>query len=426
MENIKGNILSNLKLRASYAKIGNDRLLGNPPPFVIPPYSYQSGYDFLTGAGGSAVLDGNLVPGVDPRGLPITNFSWIDNTLRNVGIDFGLFNNKLEGQFDIFERKREGLPAGRYDVRIPDEVGYTLPAENLESDLNRGIEAALTYRGTLRDITYTIGGNITLSRLKIIDRYKPRYGNSWDEYRTAQENRWANIFWGYEVVGQFQSQEEIDNYAVNNDSQGNRSLLPGDLKFKDVNGDKVINGLDERPIGYAEGANPYMSFGVNGSVSYKGFTLAFTFAGASMQTFNRYWELRFPFPNNGTSPDYLFQDRWHRSDPFDPNSEWIPGKYPSVRYDWNHSNYRLFSTADNFWAVNVRYMRLKNLEIGYQVPRPILDKVGFQAFRIYVNASNLFSIDNVKQYDIDPEIVPSNALVYPQQKLFNFGFNLTL
>jgi hypothetical protein len=339
-----------------------------------------------------------------------------------------LFNNKIFAQLDVFERRRIGLPASRYDVVLPLEVGYTLPVENLESDAMRGIEGAVTYQGSFRDVSFTLGANATISRLKIIDRYKPRFGNSWDEYRNANEGRWANIFWGYEVIGQFGSQEQIETYAVNNDGQGNRTQLPGDLIFKDFNGDKIINALDQRPIGYAEGANPYMSFGINGNFSYKGFNLSFNFAGASMQTYNRYWELRFPFPNGGTSPDYLFEDRWRRADPYDPNSEWIPGTYPAVRSgaDWGHMNYRLNGTADNFWAINVRYIRLRNLEIGYQFPRTMLEKVGFQGARIYVNGTNLFSIDNTKQYGIDPEIVPNNALVYPQQRLFNFGFTLTL
>lgn len=414
--------LSELKLRASYSYVGNERLYQNNA-FVIAPYSYYAGYDFITTAGGSAVLDGSLIPGVDPRNPPITNFSWIDNITTNIGIDIGLFDGKLFGQFDIFERRREGLPAGRYDVRLPDEVGYSLPSENLESDAHRGIEGALTYTGNINQITYKIGANATLSRWKILDRYKPRYGNSWDEYRTAQEDRWARIFWGYEVVGQFQSQEEIDNYPINNDRQGNRTQLPGDLKFKDVNGDNIINNLDERPIGYGTGVNPYLSFGINGEFSYKGLSLSFDFAGASLQTYNRYWELRFPFPNNGTSPDYLFDDNWRRADPYNQDSEWISGTYPAIRNDWGHPNYNYNST---FWLINVNYIRLRNLEIGYNLPKSLLEKFGIDALKVYANGTNLFSIDNTKDFGIDPEIIPDNALVYPQQRLFNFGFNLTL
>ena len=421
MQNV--NFLSELKLRASYSYIGNERLFQDNA-FVIAPYSYYAGYEFIPTAGGGAILDGQLIPGVDPRNPPITNFSWIDNITTNIGIDIGLFDGKLFGQFDIFERRREGLPAGRYDVRLPDEVGYPLPAENLETDAHRGIEGALTYSGKINDqILFKIGGNATLSRWRFLDRYKPRYGNSWDEYRTAAEDRWAWIQWGYEVVGQFESQEEIDNYAINNDLQGNRTQLPGDFKFKDVNGDGIINNMDERPIGYGLGRNPYLSFGLNGEVSYKGFSLSFNFAGAALQSYNRNWELRYPFPNNGTSPDYLFEDNWRRVDPYNPDSEWVSGTYPAIRNDWGHPNY---SRSSTFWMVNIRYMRLRNLEIGYNLPRSILDRIGIDNLRVYANGTNLFSIDNTKQYGIDPEIVPENALVYPQQRLFNFGFNLTL
>lgn len=418
METLTGRILSSLKLRASYGKTGSDRLLDDS--FVVAPFSYLPGYNFLQG---SAIFDGNYVIGVSPRGLPITNLTWITNVTRNIGIDFALFNAKLSGQFDVFERKRTGLPAARYDVLLPAEVGYTLPNENLNADANRGVEGSLVYKGTVREITFSVGVNATLSRLRSLYTYKPRFGNSWNEYRTSAEDRWANVNWGYHVVGQFQSQEEIDNYPINNDGQGNRTQLPGDLKFQDVNGDEIINAMDERPIGYAEGANPYMSFGINTSVGYKRFTLAVDFAGATMQSFIRDWELRYPFQNNGNSPDYMLEDRWHRADPFDNNSPWIPGKYPAIRKDNSgHVNYR----RSDFWVTNVRYIRLRNLEIGYTFAPAITDRLHIKGLRVYINGTNLFSLDNVKSFGIDPEISSANGLVYPQQRLYNAGFNVAL
>jgi TonB-linked SusC/RagA family outer membrane protein len=421
MSSIKGRTLSDLKLRASYGQTGNDRLIGSND-FIVAPFSYYAGYDFRSTAGGSAILDGNFVPGVDPRGLPVTNLSWITNTNFNVGVDAYFLDSKLFLQADAFERRRSGLPAGRYDVLLPREVGYGLPSENLETDVHRGIEGIVTYNGKVGEVNFSIGANGTISRLKIVERYKPRFGNSWHEYRNDQEGRWANINWGYEVVGRFQSMEEIESYPVNIDGQGNRTLLPGDFIFKDVNGDGLVNGMDERPIGYAVGANPYMSFGLNGSAQYKGFSLFFNFAGASMQSFVRDWELRYPFQNNGTSPDYMFEDRWHREDPFNADSPWIAGTYPAVRRS-NHINY---SRHSNFWLTNVKYLRLRNLEIGYQIPSTVLSKIGVNALRVYASGTNLFSIDNVKDFGIDPEISSGNGLVYPQQRLFNFGFNLSL
>ncbi|MDQ3292680.1 MAG: TonB-dependent receptor [Bacteroidota bacterium] len=418
------SFLNELKLRASYGKTGSDRYQNPNNPsetlWIVQPFSYLPGYNW---ASGNAVFNGNLVTGLQPRGLPITTLSWVENTSSNVGLDFTVLDNKVSGQFDVFERRRTGLPASQYDVLLPSEVGYTLPLANLNSDAHRGLEGALTYRGKAGELSYTLGVNGTVSRRRDLEQYKPRFGNSWNEYRNSFTDRWANINWGYQVAGQFQSQEEIDNYAVDNDGQGNRTQLPGDLIFKDVNGDKIINDLDQRPIGYAEGANPYLSYGINTSFAYKGFSLFVDFSGASMQSFLRDWELRYPFQNNGTSPNYMFEDRWHRADPFNNDSPWVPGTYPAIRKDnAGHANFR----RSDYWVTNVRYIRLRNLELGYTVPQKLINKVGITNLRVYANASNLFSIDNTKDFGIDPEISSANGLVYPQQRLFNFGFVLGL
>lgn len=412
-----GKVFSNLKLRASYGRTGSDRLSNDN--FLVDPFSYLSGYNFLQG---SAIFDGGYTIGLRPRGLPITTLSWITNVSTNIGVDFGFLQGKLNGQFDIFERKREGLPAARYDVLLPSEVGYTLPNENLNSDTHRGLEGVLTYKSNAGQLEYSVSANATLSRRRDLDFYKPRFGNSYNEYRDSYVDRWGNINWGYQVIGQFQSMEQIESHTVNNDGQGNRTQLPGDFIFKDVNGDGIINNLDERPIGYAEGANPYLSFALNTSFAYKGFSLFLDFAGASLQSFQRNWELKIPYQNNGTSPNYMLEDRWHRADPFDPNSEWIPGTYPAIRKD--NSSHVNFNKND-FWITNVRYIRLRNVELGYSFKPNVFKKLGSNGLRVYVNASNLFSLDNVKKYGIDPEISSGNALVYPQQRLFNAGFSIT-
>lgn len=421
MDNAVGRWLSDLKLRASYGETGSE--------VGINAFDYMPGYIFGGGNqndGRSAVLDGVFVTGLRPRGLPITNLSWVKNKTKNIGVDFTLWGGVLTGQFDVFERKRTGLPAARYDVLLPSEVGYLLPNENLNSDATQGFDGMVTYNGKAGKIDFSIGFNATVARTKLLDRYKPRVGNSWDQYRNTGESvdRWASVNFGYQVIGRFQSQEEIDNYPINNDGQGNRSMLPGDLIFKDVNGDNLINAMDERPIGYAEGALPYFNYGINLSGQWKGFTVAIDFSGAGMQTYFRDLELRYPFQNSGNSPAYMLGDRWHRVDPFDPHSEWVPGYYPATRRNNNntHSVYR----RSDFWVTNVRYLRCRNLELGYMFPANWVRKVGLSRFRMYVNATNLFTIDNVKEYEIDPEVANSNGLIYPQQKLFLVGFNLSL
>lgn len=418
-QNALGDVISNLKIRASYGKTGSETWSNGD--YIVSPFSYISGYNY---GNGSFVFDGDFYTGIQPRGLPITNLSWIDNITTNIGLDFGLFDEQITGAIDLFERQRKGLPASRYDVLLPWETGFGLPPENLESDAIRGIEGAVNYTPHMDgDFKYSIGINATFARNRVVDIYKPRFGNSFDEYRNAAEGRWSSIPWGQEVIGRFQSEEEIENYPVNIDGQGNRTMLPGDFIYKDVNDDGIINWLDERPTGYGEGANPYMTFGINGNFTWKGLSLDYGFAGATMQSFYRYWELLFPFQNDGNSPHYMLNDRWHRADPFDDNSPWVAGTHPAIREGNNgHSNY----WGNDFWRKNISYIRLRNLELGYDLPIDLLSQIGLRRLRVYARGTNLFSIDNVRDLEIDPEISSSNALVYPQQRMYTFGFNVTL
>jgi len=406
-----GKVFNDFKFRASYGESGSE--------LSINAFDYLPGYNFRSG---SAVLDGQYIIGLRPRGLPVTNLSWTTNRSTNIGIDFSMLNSKITGQFDVFELRRTGLPASRYDVLLPSEVGYTLPLENLNANANRGMEGIVSYNGKAGAVNFSIGVNGTYSRLMNLHTYKPRFGNSWDQYRNSIENRWNGITFGYHVVGRFQSADDVASYQIDNDGQGNRTELPGDFKYQDFNGDKIINGLDQRPIGYAQGAQPYMSFGTNLAANWKGFSVAIDFAGATMQSFRRNVELLFPFQNNGNSARYLLTDVWHHADPYDPNSAWIPGTYPAIRKNLtNHINYQI----NDFWVTNVNYFRLKNFEIGYNIPKNVLRKAGISKMRVYVNGTNLFSFDNMKDLEVDPEISSQGGLVYPQQRLVNFGFNLS-
>jgi hypothetical protein len=228
-----------------------------------------------------------------------------------------------------------------------------------------------------------------------------------------------NNSFGYHVIGRFQSQAEIDKYPVNIDGQGNRTMLPGDFIYEDVNNDGIINDLDRKVIGYPRGANPFLSFGSTLNAAYKGINLSIVLSGAAVQSFQRSVELQIPFQNNGTSPHYMFEDRWHRENPYDANSQWIAGKYPAIRRGNSHINYQL----NDFWLINSKYLRLRNIELGYSLPKNITSRFGMSRFRVYVNATNLITFDNVKDVEIDPEITSGGGLVYPQQKLVTFGFN---
>jgi TonB-linked SusC/RagA family outer membrane protein len=406
---LKG-IINDLKLRASIGQTGLEEGVGM--------HAYLAGYNF---GQGDAVLDGKYVPGIQPRPLPIRNLSWVKNTNYNIGVDLAMLDNKLTMTADAFKIIRTGIPAPRYDVLLPSEVGYGLPNENLNKNGYYGAEGIITYSSKIGELNYVVSGNITYSRFKSLESYKPRFSNSWNEYRNSAEERWGGVWWGYQVTGRFQSEEEIRNYPVNNDGSNNRTQLPGDFIYKDVNNDGVINGMDERPIGYPTGWAPMMSFGGRIGLNYKGIELNIDFAGGAMQSWNQDYELRNAFHGGGNSPAYLLEDRWHRADPYNPNSEWIPGYYPAIRNGNTGPN----SRNSDFWLTNVRYLRVRNLELAYSLPKSIAGKIKAEKIRVYVNASNLISFDNVKKFQIDPEIEAAAAVTYPQQKVFMAGFNVT-
>ncbi|MDB5148156.1 MAG: SusC/RagA family TonB-linked outer membrane protein, partial [Mucilaginibacter sp.] len=260
MKKLLGNnsILSDLKFRASYGVLGDDRDPNNTNNPIVTPYAYLPGYNYNTG---TAIIDGNAVVTSTDKGVVTTNISWLKSKITDVGADFSLFNSKLSGTVDYFYRKRTGLIGTKNDVILPIEVGYGLPQENTSSDSQQGAEISLAYNGTIGKVNFNVGGNFSYSRQKNLQSYNPLFYNSWDQYRNSTENRYSHIDWGYQVVGQFTSQDQINSYTINNDGKGNRSLIPGDLMYKDQNGDGKIDQYDERPIGYGYGTQPNINFG---------------------------------------------------------------------------------------------------------------------------------------------------------------------
>jgi TonB-linked SusC/RagA family outer membrane protein len=408
------NILNDFKLRGSYGILGDDGTQLN-----LAPFAYVEGYSYNQGI---AILDGVAVVGSRDRGVPITNISWLKSRMTDIGADFSLLNGHLNGTFDYFYRKRTGLRGVKTDVLVPSEIGYILPDENINNDAQFGEEFSLSYAGKVHKVNFSVGGNISYSRNKFLSSYNPVFFNSLDQYRNSQEGRFTKIDWGYTTIGQFTSQEQINSYPVNIDGQGNRTLLPGDLIYADLNNDGKIDNYDERPIGYGSGKQPNINYGINIYVEYKGIDLRADFSGAAGYTWFQNYETRWPFQNDGNM-NKIFEDRWHHENIYDVNSPWIPGKYPALRFNQGgHSNYNKTST---YWAHNVKYLRARTLELGYSIPAVLLRRVKIEKARFYVNAYNLFSIDNVHQYSIDPEINDDNGLQFPQNKFLNVGVNLS-
>lgn len=405
-----GEVVNNLKLRASYGLVGDDGVGG------YSPFDYMKGYNYKNGG---ATLDGEYVVGSVPRGLPVTNLSWMKAKVLDIGLDVSLFNSRLSGSADYFRRKRDGIAGSRYDVLLPSEVGFGLPVENLNSDMHTGFDFSIKWNDNVQDFYYSIGANLTYARFLDWKQYKPRFGNSWHEYRNGIDQRYGNINWMLEADGQFQSWDEIASWPIDNDRQGNKTLRPGDIKYKDINNDGVINGLDERPLGYRQGGTPNLNYGLNFTFNYKGFDLAFDLTGGALNSWEQDYEQKRPFHDGGNNPQYYMEDTWRLADIFDPNSELIPGKYPTLLIgNAGHSNY----WKSTFWVRNVRYLKMRNIEFGYTIPKHILAKMAISDLRVYFSGQNMFTLSNTE--GTDPEVESSAGLAYPTTRIMNIGITL--
>lgn len=433
-----GNIVSNLKLRASYGEVGDDRLAG------YGDYAYLEGYNYNQGTANIPldVLSGGenvYVVGTRNKGVPQTKLSWMTSSFLDFGIDLGFINNKLSVEVDVFRRKRSGIPSDPSGLIFPLESGLSPLKQNLNSDQNVGIDGFVKWIDKIGDFKYTVGANATLARRKNGTVQGEEFFNAMDKYQWTKNGRWGSVengdVWMMEVIGVFKTQEEIDNYPVNIDGQNNATLLPGDLIFKDVNGDGVINHDDRRPLGYGAGdwpwesssaqgnKNPLLSFGFNLGFEWKGIDLAADFAGGLMNTYVPAW---FTIWGTGTHHiangfAYNSLNVWRHEDVFDPQSRWIKGDFPALRGMDNPSTF----WTNNFYAKNVKYVRLRNLVIGYSLPKSILTKTSLERVRFYVEGTNLFSFDNLKTYGMDPEISGVQGADYPQHRVFTIGVNLT-
>ena len=391
------NVINSLKLRASYGVVGDDNTSG------YSAFDYMSGYTYKSGSG---VIDGAYVVGTTARGLPVTTLSWLKAKTLDIGLDASFLNNRLDFQADYFNRLRTGIPAGRYDILIPSEVGFSLPNENLNSDLTRGVDFGIRWHDQIGDFGYNFAVNFTYSRYYNWDSYKPRFSNSWDKYRNSTEHRYANVYWGYESLGQFQSWEEIANYPIDNDGKGNTTLRPGDIKYKDQNGDGFINSMDYRPIGYynqtsytsTTAITPIWTGGIDAGLTWKNFRVDMDFIyGGGYSWLQNYW-LRTPFYKGGNAPQFYMEDTWHLADIWNADSEYLPGKYPMIiEGNSGHSDY----WASDFWLYNVHYLKLKNLQFSYTFNPSLINRIRLSGLTLYASCSNVFQFTNLPSIDVE-------------------------
>lgn len=404
--------LDDLKLRASWGQTGSES---------GQAWGYLEGATY--GVGEGSVFDGAIVSGVRPRGAPNLQLSWLTNTTKNVGLDLLMFDSRVSLEMDVFERVRSGIPATRVGLNIPQEAAFPQPQENLNKDITRGFEAAIRWNDQVGRVRYSVAPNFTIARSRAAYRDGERYGSQYAQYTATGNNtsRWNGAAMGYTAIGQFQTVAEIEAYPVIIDNNANKNLLPGDLIFEDVNEDGIINGLDQRVLGFDTNITPIVSYGAQTSISFEGLTFNVNWAGGAYFSHFRDYEMRFQGWSQHNGPSYGM-DRWRRVDPTNPQSEWIPGRYPPMRINSQGASYPSTDRVSNFWRTNVKFLRIRTMELSFNVPDRLPASVGLSGVRLFTNLSNPFSLDNTRHYMMDPEVRAVNGMVYPTIRMLQVGF----
>jgi hypothetical protein len=340
--------------------------------------------------------------------------------MYNLGLDFGILKNTLNGTFEVFRRDRTGLLATSAEV-IPGTVGASLPQENLNADRNFGWEFSLDYRNHINKLNYFITPQISAARSMRTQWLETTANNQFDYWRNRTNGRYNNIWWGNESAHMFTSLDEIRNYQL---PQG-QGATPGDWVLNDWNGDGVINTGDEHPI--ANKGLPVFNYAINLGASYKDFDLAVNFQGA-YGVYVQYAEvLTEALSFGGQQTLSWFMDRWRPVDPnadyFSPKTQWIPGFYPVTGHDGQRTGTNLVQ--------NSSYLRLKTLELGYTLPKNLLTRVGIKSLRFYLSGYNLLTFTPLK--NVDPERPGSDGGAstnsidiynYPVNKTYTLGASI--
>ena len=414
IEFLKG--VDQLKLRASYGEMGDDSGAN---------YDWVAGYTYPSTSGNSEkgyynqyapgfIFGSQFVYAATPMAIPNELISWYKAKTFNVGVDFDT-NNKLFGfSLDYFSRKMTGLYEYRTSV-FPTVIGAKPPRENANSSRNFGMELELRHHNRIgRDFVYNVKGIVTITRQKYLTAIQNGpYANAYDQWRNDHlNNRYQGVQFGYEGNGRYQNWDEIWNETLYHE----KGLLPGDYKYLDWNGDGEINSQDEHP--YAFDQTPWMNYSLSIDCAYKGFDFSMLWQGSALGSMSYEEPLYSIWGQNGGGALEQYWDHWHpadeNADPYDPNTKWVKGYYAYTgHYPSANSTFNRVSTA---------YLRLKQIELGYTLPKwkvfPSLN------LRVYANAYNLFTITGVKF--VDPEH-PSDDLgrLYPLNRTYTFGVQVS-
>ncbi|WP_170864408.1 SusC/RagA family TonB-linked outer membrane protein [Fodinibius roseus] len=364
---------------------------------------------FVTGANGYTYGLNNQA-GRD--GLNISdygvNVQWAESRKQDLGIELRTLDDQLSLTVDFFKERRDGIFLNR--ASIPNFIGLVSdPVGNVGVVENRGVDGQIQFNGRLgKDFSLGLQGQFTYNRDEIIENDQPPQPYPW------MDRRGDNILaiYGYEAAGLFESQEEIDNHA-----QQFGTVLPGDIKYKDLNDDGVINAFDQKKIG--RGDVPYLTLGAGIELGYKAFDMQAFFQGQ----FGAEDQIGFPdassilpFSGGGGRGNLyaIATDRWTEENP-DPDAF-----YPRLAYG-DAENTNNFKNS-SYWTRSLDFVRMKEMEVGYTLPLSITGNTTINTARIYFRGRNLLLLSDFDLWD--PELNTSNGTSYPNTRVYAIGLDI--
>jgi TonB-linked SusC/RagA family outer membrane protein len=414
--NTIGDAFDQLKLRLSYGITGEDD---------VGAFQHLQGFNIRDYP---RIVAGERRRIITEGRLPNDAITWRTMTTYNIGLDLTLWNGLFSSTVDIYRRDSEDL-FGTPQADYPDTFGASLPQLNINESKTRGVEIQAGHENNIGNLSYSVDGNISWNSKVWTEFSEPTYETKAQKRVFKNEGKNRNRRVGYVAVGLFESQEEINNWPVDQDGDGNSTLRPGDIKYKDLNGDEKITELDQKRIGY--GSYPDMTYALNLGASYGNFSLNAQLQGASRFTIQASDIARVPYFNESTPFKYQYKHRWEPKNP-EKGSETINAN-PDARLpyvdatgsSWNQNNNR----TSTFWLKDGTYLRLKNLSLSYTIPESLTNRFGVERFRVSVAGSNLITWDRLGMYSdaYDPESPGTqNARQYPLVKTYQLSIDLTL
>lgn len=403
-------VIDMLKLKASYGKVGNDDI-GGQRRWVYESTIVNSGswnYGSDGNQGGTGIRIGEVEN---------LNASWEEALKINAGIEFSLFN-KIRVQADYFREERSGIFLQR--AGLPAIVGVsTIPYVNIGETLNQGFDATVEYTHQVnKDLMLTARGNFTFNRNELLNNDEPDW-----EYK--YQNRIGKPFgsgsslqpFGLVAIGLFESQEEIDNSPVQNFGE----YRVGDIKYQDINGDGQIDSQDQIAIGYTN--LPEITYGFGGTAQYKNWDFNIFFQGVARTSFFLNGSsIRTPFSSGNMERAAINEDIygnvWMSTNTPEQNANVT---YPRLSMGSGGAGASNNSQASTWWLRDGSFLRLKSVEIGYSLPKSLLQKSFIKSLRFYAAGNNLLQFSPFKLWD--PEKGSTDGSGYPLNRMFSIGFN---